>query len=78
MTYDQEINYMRLALQLQDIGCSNQMAETIVVTHRAVLKKKGRFSIDDAVRIRCGIEKKYLPENTTEFEELESLIDSDE
>lgn len=79
MTQEEKINYLRLALQMQDIGCSERLADQILETVDVLNKKKGKFSIADAVKIKCAIERKYQPAVPDDlFEELEGMIEPNE
>lgn len=71
MTPEQKINYLRIALQLQDIGCTKAMSDTIVTTYERLMKRKGEFSISDAVDIKFEIRAKY--QNPELFEDVERI-----
>lgn len=59
MTREEKNNYLRIALGLQKIGVSTEMADRIIETYEKVLKLKGDFSIDDAVEIELSMDRKY-------------------
>ena len=59
MTREEKNNYLRIALGLQNIGVSNEMADRIIETYEKVLKLKGDFSIKDAVDIELSMDRKY-------------------
>lgn len=69
----EKINYLRLALQMQDIGCSNKLADQILETVDVLNKNKGKFSILDAVKIQASINKKYEPVPDESFSDLEEI-----
>jgi len=52
-------NYTRIGLSLCGIGVDNQTAEIIWRTIEGIQKKKGKFSISDAVSIKASVEKSY-------------------
>ena len=59
MTREEKNNYLRIALGLQKIGVSNEMADRIIETYEKVLKLEGNFSIKDAVEIELSMDRKY-------------------
>ena len=59
MTREQKNNYLRIALGLQKIVVSNEMADRIIETYEKVLKLKGEFSIKDAIEIELSMDRKY-------------------
>lgn len=59
MKQEEKINYLRIALGLQQLGISNEMADRIITTYEKILQLKGAFSITDAVQIELGLDKKY-------------------
>jgi len=59
MTDNQKIEYLRIALQLQGIGCNNEMADRIITTYEAVTKLEGKFSVKHAVDIQYAMDRKY-------------------
>lgn len=59
MTHDEKIEYLRIALALQNIGVTNETADRIIETYEKILKVGGEFSIKDAVTIELLIDKKY-------------------
>ncbi len=59
MTNDKKVNYLRIALMMQDISVNNQKADCIICTYERIVAKQGKFSVDDAVEIKYAIERKY-------------------
>lgn len=59
MTNSEEINYLRIALNLQHIGVNNETADRIITTYKKVLEKGGKFSLRDAVEIEISMDRKY-------------------
>ena len=62
MTQEEKINYLRIALNLQNIGCDKEIADRIIETYEVILKKGGKFSVSDAVDIQYKLDKKYIKE----------------
>lgn len=62
MERESKINYLRIALGLQKIGVSNEMADRIIETYEKVLELEGDFSIKDAVEIEMSMDRKYSEE----------------
>lgn len=63
LSRDEKINYLRIALGLQNIGVNNEMADRIIETYESILMLGGNFSIKDAVNIEFAIGKKYAEQN---------------
>ena len=76
MTHDQKINYLRIAFQLQDVNCTNQMCDRIITTYERLMKRKGKFSVRDAVDIDFEMKAKY--QQVQDFEELDEIENSRE
>lgn len=66
MTHDEKVNYLRLALSLQKISVTNEIADRVITTYQKILEKKGKFNIEDAVAIECMLDKKYAEERLKE------------
>lgn len=59
MTNKEKTDYTRIGLGLCDIGVNNMTAEIIWRTIEGIQKKKGKFSISDAVDIKLSVERSY-------------------
>jgi hypothetical protein len=59
LTQEEKVNYLRIALGLQKIGCDNEMADRIIESYEAILRLGGNFSINDAVDIEMSLDRKY-------------------
>ena len=59
MTHEEKTNYLRIALNLQNIGVNNETADRIITTYEKVLKLGGEFSVKDAVDIEMALDRKY-------------------
>ncbi len=59
MTNKEKTDYTRIGLGLCDIGVNNMTAEVIWRTIEGIQKKKGKFSISDAVDIKLSVERSY-------------------
>lgn len=59
LSQEEKVNYLRIALGLQKIGCDNEMADRIIETYEAILRLGGKFSIEDAVEIELSMDRKY-------------------
>jgi len=59
MTREEEIKYLKIALNIQGINISERIADQVIETFEAVKKKKGNFSVNDAVGIELKVERKY-------------------
>ncbi len=66
MDRDKKINYLRIALQLQNISINNEMSDRVIETYEQVLKKGGNFSLDDAVDIDIMMKEKYTKKKLEE------------
>jgi hypothetical protein len=60
MTAKEKIQYLRIALQLQNIAVNDEMVDRLIVTYEKVQKLKGKFSVDDACDIEYAMDKKYI------------------
>ena len=52
-------NYLRIALALQGIGVSAEVADRIDVTYDAIKQKGGEFNLGDAADIEAEMEIKW-------------------
>lgn len=59
MTRKEKSNYLSIALGLQKIGVSIEMADRVIETYERILKLGGEFSIKDAVEIELSMDRKY-------------------
>ena len=55
----QDAKYLRIALALQSVTTDDEMCCRIIETYKAVNKKKGAFSISDAVDIQHKIDHEW-------------------
>lgn len=77
MTPQQHIECLKMAFQTVGLGFSDEQVETIILTTQAVNKKKYRFTLMDAAKIRATIDTKYPPNKEPElFTDLKSLTES--
>ena len=59
MTPDEKANYLRIALALQKISVSTEIADRVCETLSVIEKKGGDFSVHDAVDIELRMDRKY-------------------
>jgi hypothetical protein len=59
MIQSKKVQYMRIGLSLCGIPVSDRVAEIIVEVNEGIQKKKGEFSITDAVDIELRVNRKY-------------------
>ena len=59
MTEVEKVEYLRIALGLQKITVSSEIADRIIETYEAILKNKGDFNLKDAVDIELKMDRKY-------------------
>lgn len=59
MTDQTKINYIYNVLQILGISLDAKHIETIIIAYKLVLEKGGETSIDDIVKIKHDINKKY-------------------
>ena len=75
MTPHEHSTYLKLAFQAVGLGFNNEQIETIIMTTKAVNKKKGNFTLMDAAKIRAEINTKFPPIKEPElFDELEEIL----
>mgnify|MGYP003393201612 CR=1 FL=1 len=56
-----EIDNLRIALNLSGIGINNQLCDLILETQKKVKILKGKFSVEDGVKLQCENVEKYNP-----------------
>ncbi|GJQ44026.1 MAG: hypothetical protein JETCAE03_35240 [Ignavibacteriaceae bacterium] len=59
MTEKQKINYLRIALGVQQLGIREKDLAKIIATYEALLEKKGNLNLRDIAEIEVSIDKKY-------------------
>lgn len=74
MSPREHATYLNLAFRTVGLGFSDEQIEIIILTTKAVNKKKGRFNLMDAAKIRAEINTKYPPVVEPEIlDELEQI-----
>jgi len=66
MTNKEKVAYLRIALALQNISVNDEMCDRVIATYEKILKLKGKFSIEDAVDLMLGMDRKYTKEKIKE------------
>ena len=66
MTTQQKTDYMRIALNIAGFNFTDQGVELIYRVYEGVMEKKGKYAIDDAVKIEWEIKEKYLKKEIEE------------
>lgn len=59
MTEKQKINYLRIALGVQQLGIREKDLAKIIATYESLLEKKGNLNLWDIANIEVNIDKKY-------------------
>lgn len=59
MNEKQKINYLRIALGVQQLGIREKDLAKIIATYEALLIKKGNLNLMDIAKIETSIEEKY-------------------
>lgn len=59
MTSKEKIEYLRIALALQNISVPSEICDRIIVTYEKVLELGGKFSVRHAVDIEYSMDRKY-------------------
>lgn len=78
MTPQEHIEYLKLAFRTVGLGFDNEQVEIIILTTKAFNRKKARFTLMDAARIRAEINLKYCQVKEPElFEDLDNLVEGD-
>jgi len=60
MTHEEKINYMRIACNMTGFPYNNQATDLLVSLYDGILEKKGKFSIDDQVRIEFATKERDM------------------
>jgi len=64
MTIETKIQYLVMALSLQQIQVNEVVAEAIIRTYEGILEKEGEFSINDIAKIHAEVMEKYRQKET--------------
>lgn len=64
MTIENKIQYLIMALSLQQIQVNEVVAEAIIRTYEGILEKEGEFSINDITKIQVELMEKYRQKET--------------
>ena len=59
ITREDKVNYLRIALNLQNIGIDIETADRIIETYETISILKDDFTIKDAAKIKVKIDEKY-------------------
>jgi hypothetical protein len=59
LTLEQKLNYMRLALSLQNIGLHEETVDSIVSTYDALLLKGGDLNLEDITQIAFDVKARH-------------------
>ena len=59
MTRTEKTTYLRIALGLQKIVVSDEIADRIIKTYESILELKGDFNIKHALEIELKMDRKY-------------------
>jgi hypothetical protein len=60
MSHDEKINYMRIAAGIAHFGFSNEQLDLLVSIYDMILKKEGKGSIEDVVRIEFEVKERTI------------------
>lgn len=60
MTHEEKVKLFKIACKMQNLGINERLADQIIVTYEAVLKKGSDFSLEDAIEIENAIARKYI------------------
>ncbi len=59
LSTEEKVNYLRIALALQNIGVNDETTERIIATYERIQEVGGKFDIHDSVDIQLRLDKKY-------------------
>jgi hypothetical protein len=59
LTLEQRVNYMRLALSLQQISAQEETIDAIVSTYDALLLKGGDLNLEDITQISFDVKARH-------------------
>jgi hypothetical protein len=59
LTIEQKVNYMRLALSLQNIGLQEETIDAIVSIYDALLLKGGDLNLEDITQISFDVKARH-------------------
>ena len=59
MTRSEQITYLRIALSLQKMPISDELADRLIETYEKLHELKGDFNVKHALEIELKMDKKY-------------------
>jgi predicted enzyme involved in methoxymalonyl-ACP biosynthesis len=68
MTLEEKINFLRIALNIQQIGLQEETIDTIVCTYDALLEKEGKLNLEDLAEIKMEVEARHTQKSIIESE----------
>jgi hypothetical protein len=60
MTHEEKINYMRIAAGICCLGFTNDQLDKLVSLYELVIKKEGKSSLEDAIRIEEEVKERAI------------------
>ena len=63
MNRSKEIQYLRIGLSLAGVRASDEVCDLIIETQKGIAKKKGKYSISDAVDTKYRVQKRHAKQN---------------
>lgn len=66
LTREEKINYFRIALGLQHISITHEIADRAITTYEKILELKGDCSLKDISKIEAEMLEKYPKENNNQ------------
>jgi hypothetical protein len=61
MEQQKKIEYLQLALALQEIVANDFVCDSIVTTYEKLIELGGQFSLSDAAEIKFALREKHFP-----------------
>jgi predicted enzyme involved in methoxymalonyl-ACP biosynthesis len=68
MTLEKKINFLRIALNIQQIGLQEETIDKIVCTYDALLEKEGKLNLEGLAEIKMEVEARHTQKSIIESE----------
>jgi hypothetical protein len=64
LTHTQKVQYLIMALALQQVQVNEVVADAIVTTYEGILEKGGEYSLKDIAKVFVDVSERNKPEQT--------------
>jgi hypothetical protein len=64
MEQQKKIDYLKMALAMQNIASDDFVCDSVITTYEKIIELEGEFSLRDAATIKAAMDEKYCPKKT--------------